>query len=143
LELDGDAAAGAWHHNLNRKGHFMRQLLISGLVVIATVSTAAALDRYPTKKRYVNQTGQVVIIGQTSQVLAYAEVQVRNALPPVQTVPVAEAQRTVKPAPKIISANATSRRGLIGAINSDPANWPSGRKCCRPGEPYFNEEPNS
>jgi hypothetical protein len=143
LELGGDAALGAWHYNPNRKGHFMRQLLISVLIVIATVSTASASDRYPTKKRYVNQTGEVVIIGQAPQVMAYAPMRPVRALPPVQIVPVAEAPRAVKPAPKIITANATSRGGLIGAINSDPANWPSGRKCCRPGEPYFNEEPNS
>ena len=119
----------------------MRRLLISALITIATVSTASALDRYPKTKRYVNQTGEIVVMGQVPQ--AYAAVPVRRALPPVQIVPVAEAPRMIKPAPQMISEKSSARGSLFGAINTDPADWPSGRKCCRLGEPYFNEEPHS
>ena len=121
----------------------MRQLPMSALIVIATVATASASDRYPAQKRYVNQTGEVVTIGQAPQIAAYAAVPVRGALPPVQIVPVAEAPRIIKPAPRMITEISPRRNGLFGSINTDPSNWPSGRKCCRPGEAYFNEEPNS
>lgn len=123
----------------------MRQLLISSLIVIAVVSTASASDRYPVKKRYVNQTGEIVTIGKATQVAAIAVAPLRRALPPVQIVPVAKAPSTTNPALRnfAINTRSSSRDSLFGPINTDPADWPSGRKCCRPGEPYFNEEPNS
>ena len=121
----------------------MRQLLISTVMVIAAISTTSASDRYPTKKRYVNQTGEVVTIGNAPQMAAYAEVPVRRALPQLQIVPVVAAPLFIKPVPRMVTASSPARSGLFGAINVEPSDWPSGRKCCRPGEPYFNEEPNS
>jgi hypothetical protein len=122
----------------------MRQLLISGLIVLATIVSASASDRYPVKKRYVNQTGQVMTIGEAPQVTAYAPVPRARALPAIQIVPVAAIPTIVRPAPRLVTAQSGATRDrLFGGVNVDPANWPSGRKCCRPGEPYFNEEPNS
>jgi hypothetical protein len=122
----------------------MRQLLISGLIVLATIVSAFASDRYPVKKRYVNQTGQVMTIGEARQVAAYAPVPRARTLPPIQIVPVAAIPTIARPAPRLITAQSgVTRNGLFGAVNVDPANWPSGRTCCRPGEPYFNENPDS
>ena len=123
----------------------MRQLLISSLIVIAVVSTASASDRYPVKKRYVNQAGEIVTIGQATQVAAIAVAPLRRALPPVQIVPVVKAPSTTSPALRNVAIDTRSSRrdGLFGPVNVSPEDWPSGRKCCRPGEPYFNEEPNS
>jgi hypothetical protein len=44
--------------------------------------------------------------------------------------------------PPVVAVNSPARTGLFGAINVDPKDWPSGRTCCRPGEAYFNENPN-
>jgi hypothetical protein len=130
----------------------MRQIVISGLIALGTIvsccSVASASERYPTKKRYVNQTGQVMAVGEPSHVMAIAEAPQRRsrALPAVQVVPVAEAPIFANPAPRLVVAQTQRpgpRNGLFGPINIDPADWPSGRKCCRPGEAYFNEEPNS
>ena len=119
----------------------MRQLLISGFMVIATVTTASALDRYPKAKRYVNQSGEIVVMGQKPQ--AYAEVPVRRAMPLLQIVPVIEMPAAKRPALRVVAVQRASTEGLFGAINVDPKDWPSGRTCCRPGQAYFNENPDS
>jgi hypothetical protein len=121
----------------------MRQLLISFLVLSATLGSAAGSDRYPVKKRYVNQTGEIVTIGQAAQIAAIAPMPQRRALPPLRILPVLDTPVIAKPAPKAISLTSPTRSGLLGSINVDPSDWPSGRKCCVSGQPYFNEEPNS
>jgi hypothetical protein len=128
----------------------MRQLLISGLIIVATAASATASDRYPSAKRYVNQTGEVVTIGQVANIMAYAPVRRAAVLPAVQTVPVLEqtivrhaAPRHAAPQVVAVQPRTMLRGGLSGSINVDPANWPSGRTCCRPGQPYFNENPDS
>jgi hypothetical protein len=85
----------------------MRQLLISISIVFGLAATAAASGRYPTQKRYVNQTGEVVMIGQAPQLAAFAEAPVRTALPSVKIVPVAEAPSAFNPAPKLITTKVT------------------------------------
>jgi hypothetical protein len=123
----------------------MRKCFISGLIVLSTLVSASASDRYPNKKRYVNQIGEIVTIGQVPQIAAYAPVRPVRVLPPVQIVPLAEATPKIKPARASVAAPAMREggKGLFSGISVDPADWPSGRTCCRPGEPYFNENPNS
>ena len=123
----------------------MRQIVISVLIVLSAFASAAASDRYPTAKNYVTQTGQVVTIGQASHIVEISDVPVRRvqALPTVQMVPVRRTPRQAILAPRQLAQDAPTGGSLFGAINVDPKDWPSGRKCCRPGEPYFNEEPNS
>ena len=120
----------------------MRHILISSLLVLATITTAAASDRYPKAKRYVNQTGEVMVIGQASQIMEIAALPQRRALarvlPALQLVPVVKAQ----PAQRLVAVE-TPRSSVSDAVYDDSANWPRGRKCCRPGQPYFNEQPNS
>ena len=129
------------------KGPAMRHILISSLLVIATITSVSASERYPTVKHYVNQTGQIMAIGQATQVREIAVV--RSAPRALQIVPIVEVPVDVpvraNPAPRLVAieAPAKARIGLIGSINIDPADWPSGRKCCRPGEAYFNENPDS
>lgn len=124
----------------------MRHIFVSALILLSTVVTAAASDRYPKAKRYVNQTGEVMVIGQATQVVAIAKTQKRRllvrALPPVQIVPVVE----VRPVPRVVVVSAQytpAKSGIFSDINADPANWPSGRSCCVSGQPYFNENPDS
>ena len=120
----------------------MRQILISSFILLAAFGTASASDRYPTAKRYVNQTSEVVVIGQATQVAAIAATPQRRALPRVlpalKIVPVVKAQT----APRLVAVE-TPQSSVSNAAYDDSAIWPSGRKCCRPGQPYFNEEPNS
>jgi hypothetical protein len=117
---------------------------------------AGASERYPASASYVNQYGQIVSVGapvrpqplvQTVRVLAPVRVvqPVYRPVAPVivqRTTPVSRAQ-----APAITVASPVGLRGTLGrssgGINVDRDTWPSGRKCCRPGQPYFNEEPDS
>lgn len=114
----------------------MRQILLSTVLILASVTSVFASDRYPTTKRYVNQTGEIVVTRQAP--LSYAAAPVAQALPVIQIVPVVSV-RVKEPTPSYD----ISRRGFLGTVNRDPSHWPSGRTCCRPGEPYFNENPNS
>ena len=80
---------------------------------MALCSFASASDRYPTKKRYVNQTGEVVTIGAVQPVAAYAEVPVRRILPQLQIVTVAKTAPVVRVAPQ--------------PANDTVLDWPSDR----------------
>ena len=130
----------------------MRHILISCLIMLAAATTATASDRYPSARSYVTQTGQVVTIGQAAHNVAY--VPVRRALPAVQIVPVVQAPRLqaprlqaqrplAQPVPRLVAVKNSAPFGKAGMIDDNSAEWPSGRKCCRPGQPYFNENPNS
>lgn len=121
----------------------MRKILISGFLVLATMATAAASDRYPTAKRYVNQTGQVMAIGEAPAIIAYAPLRIVRQLPALRAIATIQAPVKLTPARSLVSPIETSARGLFGGVNIDPSQWPSGRTCCRPGEPYFNENPDS
>jgi hypothetical protein len=125
----------------------MGKFLFSAFVILATIVTASASDRYPIKKRYVNQAGQVVTIGAATQIAVIAPLRKTavQPLPAVQTVRAIEPGEDIEPARAAVAIDtrSSSRDSLFGAINADPRDWPSGRKCCAPGQAYFNEEPNS
>ncbi|MGL4404897.1 MAG: hypothetical protein ACRCT6_03995 [Notoacmeibacter sp.] len=63
----------------------MRQVLILGSVLLATVASASASERYPTAKRYVNQTGEIKMVGQRANLAVYMPVQRVDIVPVVQT----------------------------------------------------------
>jgi hypothetical protein len=135
----------------------MRQILISSAIIVSTLAAASASDRYPVKKRYVSQAGEIVVIGQAVQMADFeasrqqpitVRAKVHQKVRPVpgfEKVSLTNPQVSVneRPAGTATDTRSSSRNSLFGPINVNPSDWPSGRKCCRPGQPYFNEEPNS
>ena len=104
----------------------MHRFMMSGLILIAAVSTAIASDRYPIKKRYVNQTGQVVTIGDAPQIAAYAAVPLRRTLPPVPAVPIIAAI-SAQQIPQVVVPQVASSDIEFGAGGVDPNQWPGDR----------------
>lgn len=125
----------------DQKGPHMRHILMTSVFMAATLASASASDRYPVTKRFVNQTGEVVAMRRLP--MSYAAVSHQHGLPAIQIVPVTVEPVRVKRSVRSAPAYNASRDSLLGTVNDDPQSWPSGRTCCRPGEPYFNENPNS
>jgi hypothetical protein len=132
-----------------RKHTRLTHLLLAAAAATALLQPASASDRYPTATTYVNQYGQVVVAGATTRPQPIArQAPMLIAMPapvrvlqPVRTAPLITAPARPSVAQPLVRIAAPASTPLRGTINSDPADWPSGRTCCRPGQPYFDEQP--
>ncbi len=125
----------------------MRQIFISCLIVLAASANAAASERYPSGKNYVNQNGQVLAIGQASHVseIAVSAVEITRALPRAQLGVLAPTPLRANPDTRLIAARLQSNASVTPhqRLSTNISQRQSERACCQPGQPYFNEFPDS
>jgi hypothetical protein len=117
------------------------------LVAAAFPGAAEAGGRYSDGLSYVDQDGRTQSVkrklraqfpnGSADAVIAYAPLPPVRAVPVIlQPEPVAQPIVKLRPAPV-----AAPRLVLRGTVSDGSENWPSGRTCCRPGQPYADEQP--